>query len=48
MQDGAENIENQRYKDEILARTRAGMERNTALEAAQKGILNPDGSINEE
>lgn len=47
MDDGAQQIGNDRYKNEILARTRQGMERNTALEAAQQGILNPDGSINE-
>lgn len=45
---GVEDIGNQRYKDEILARTRQGMERNTAIEKAQQGLLNPDGSLNEE
>lgn len=48
MDQGLQDIENTKYKNEILARTRAGMERNTALEEAQKGILNPDGSINDE
>lgn len=48
MNEGTQDIANQRYKDEILARTRQGMERNTAIEQAQQGVLNPDGSINEE
>jgi hypothetical protein len=48
MNQGVEDIGNQRYKDEILARTRQGMERNTALEQAQVGLLNPDGSLNQE
>lgn len=47
MDDGAQQIGNDRYKNEILARTRAGMERNTAIEQAQAGILNPDGTLNE-
>lgn len=45
---GVEDIGNQRYKDEIIARTRQGMERNTAIEKAMSGVLNPDGTINQE
>lgn len=45
---GVADAENARYKNEILGRTRQGMERNTAIEAAQQGTLNPDGSINQE
>ncbi len=48
MNQGTEDIANQRYKDEILARTRQGMERNTAIEKAMEGVLNPDGTINDE
>lgn len=45
---GVADTENTRYKNEILARTRQGMERNTAIEQAQQGVLNPDGSLNED
>lgn len=45
---GVADAENARYKNEILGRTRQGMERNSAIEAAQQGTLNPDGSINQE
>ncbi|EKT4106575.1 transglycosylase SLT domain-containing protein [Stenotrophomonas maltophilia] len=45
---GVQDAENARYKNEILGRTRQGMERNAAIEAAQQGALNPDGSINQE
>lgn len=48
MNEGTQDIANQRYKDEILARTRQGMERNTAIEQAMEGVLNPDGTINQE
>ncbi|PZT29725.1 hypothetical protein A7X88_00205 [Stenotrophomonas maltophilia] len=44
---GVSDAENARYKDEILARTRQGMLRNAAIEEAQRGVLNPDGSLNE-
>jgi hypothetical protein len=43
-----QGMENARYKKEILARTRQGMERNAAIEQAQQGVLNSDGSINSE
>ncbi|MGE8274539.1 lytic transglycosylase domain-containing protein [Stenotrophomonas sp.] len=45
---GVSDTENTRYKNEILARTRQGMERNTAIEQAQRGVLNSDGSLNED
>ncbi|WP_414488369.1 transglycosylase SLT domain-containing protein [Stenotrophomonas maltophilia] len=45
---GVQDAENARYKNEILGRTRQGMERNAAIEAAQQGALNPDGTINQE
>lgn len=45
---GVQDVENARYKNEILGRTRQGMERNAAIEAAQQGALNPDGTINQE
>lgn len=45
---GIGDISNQRYKNDITARTRQGMERNAAIEDAQRGVLNPDNSINEE
>lgn len=48
MQDGVQDVDNTRYKQEILARTRAGMERNTAIEQAQQGMLKPDGTLDEE
>ncbi|MCU1157518.1 transglycosylase SLT domain-containing protein [Stenotrophomonas maltophilia] len=44
---GVSDAENARYKDDILARTRQGMLRNAAIEEAQRGVLNPDGSLNE-
>lgn len=46
--EGVIDTENARYKNDILARTRQGMERNAAIEQAQKGVLNPDGSFNED
>ncbi|MBA0101247.1 transglycosylase SLT domain-containing protein [Stenotrophomonas indicatrix] len=46
--EGVIDTENARYKNDILARTRQGMERNAAIEQAQKGVLNPDGSLNED
>jgi hypothetical protein len=45
---GVADTENTRYKNDILARTRQGMERNAAIEQAQRGVLNPDGSLNED
>jgi hypothetical protein len=45
---GAQDIGNTRYKNEILARTRQGMERNTAMEQAQQGLFNSDGTLNPE
>ncbi|CAM4320914.1 lytic transglycosylase domain-containing protein [Stenotrophomonas indicatrix] len=45
---GVTAAENSRYKEEILGRTRQGMERNAAIEAAQQGVLNPDRSLNED
>jgi len=45
---GVADAENARYKNEILGRTRQGMERNAAIEAAQQGVLNPDGSLNQD
>lgn len=45
--DGVQGAENTRYKNEILARTRQGMERNTAIEQAQQGILGPDGKLDQ-
>lgn len=45
--DARQDIENTRYKNDILARTRQGMARNQAIEDAQSGVLNPDGSIND-
>lgn len=48
MDQGVQGMENARYKKEILARTRQGMERNTAIEQAQQGAMNPDGSLNDE
>lgn len=44
----AQGMENARYKKEILARTRQGMERNAAIEKAQQGALNADGTLNSE
>lgn len=48
MDQGVQGMENARYKKEILARTRQGMERNGAIEQAQQGVLNPDGTLNQE
>lgn len=45
---GVADAENARYKNEILGRTRQGMERNATIEAAQQGALNADGSLNQE
>lgn len=44
----AQGMENARYKKEILARTRQGMERNSAIEQAQQGAMNADGTLNNE
>ncbi len=48
MDQGVQGMENARYKKEILARTRQGMERNTAIEQARQGVMNADGSLNDE
>lgn len=45
---GVRDIENQKYKREIMARTRQGMERNTAIEQAQAKVLGADGNLDQQ
>lgn len=47
MQDGAHNMRNDRYQQQMMARTMAGMDRNTRMEALQQQIMRPDGSLDE-
>jgi len=48
MDDGAQQIGNDRYKNEILARTRQGMERNTQMEQLGKQFMGADGVFDHE
>lgn len=48
LEDGVDQIGRNKYRQDILSRTRQGMERNAQIEAAQRGVLNPDGSLNQE
>ena len=48
VQAGGQQIYNDKYRADIMARTQDGMKRNSAIEAAMSGILNPDGSLNQE
>ena len=43
MDQGAKDIENSRYKNEIMASTRAGMDRNRKIEELGKQFALPDG-----
>ncbi|HZF98237.1 MAG TPA: glycosyl hydrolase 108 family protein [Pseudoxanthomonas sp.] len=45
MQDGVQNIENQKYKNEILGRTRQGMERNSQIEELSAKAIGADGNL---
>lgn len=42
------DFENQRYKREIMGRTRQGMERNAAIEQAQAKVLGADGNLDQQ
>lgn len=48
MDQGAQDIGNKRYKDEIMARTRAGMEKNTKMEALAQQFYGADGKFDDE
>jgi len=48
VQGGADALVNDRYRNDVMSRTRAQMEANTARENAFRGILNPDGTLNEQ
>lgn len=45
---GIHDLASEKYRNDMMARTRAGMQRNSSIEAAQAGVLNPDGTINQE
>lgn len=47
MQDGVQNIENQKYKNEILGRTRQGMERNTQVDELSAKVFGADGQLDQ-
>ncbi len=46
VQDGAGQLVNDRYRTDVMQRTRSQMEANTAREQAARGVLNPDGTLN--
>lgn len=46
VQDGAGQLVNDRYRTDVMQRTRSQMEANTAREQAVRGVLNPDGTLN--
>lgn len=48
IQGGADALVNDRYRTDVMERTRAQMEANTAREQAMRGVLNPDGTLNQE
>lgn len=48
VQQGAGDLVNDRYRTDVMARTQAQMDANTAREEAMRGVLNPDGTLNQE
>lgn len=48
IQGGADALVNDRYRTDVMQRTRDQMAANTAREQAMRGVLNPDGSLNVE
>lgn len=48
MRDGAQDVENSRYKNEILARTRQGVDRNNKIDALAGQFAKPDGTYDYE
>jgi len=48
IQGGADALVNDRYRTDVMERTRAQMAANTARETAARGVLNPDGTLNVE
>lgn len=48
IQGGADALVNDRYRTDIMQRTRDQMAANTARETAARGVLNPDGTLNVE
>lgn len=47
MDEGANQIENDRYRKSIMERMQASMDRNSQVEAAKRGVLGPDGSLDQ-
>lgn len=48
IQGGADALVNDRYRTDVMQRTRDQMAANTARETAARGVLNPDGTLNVE
>lgn len=48
IQGGADALVNDRYRIDVMQRTRDQMAANTARETAARGVLNPDGTLNVE
>jgi hypothetical protein len=48
VQDGAGQLVNDRYRTDVMARTQAQMDANTAREEAMRRVLNPDFTINQD
>lgn len=48
VQQGAGDLVNDRYRTDVMARTQSQMDANTAREEAMRGVLNPDGTLNQE
>lgn len=47
IQDGGDKRFNDMYRGDLMNRTAEGAKRNTAIEAASQGVVNPDGTINQ-
>lgn len=48
IQEDAGQLVNDRYRTDVMERTRAQMGANTAREQAMRGVLNPDGTLNQD
>lgn len=47
MNQGSDDVVNDRYRQQMMARTVAGMDRNNQMESLQRELLGPDGQLDE-
>lgn len=47
MNQGADDVVNDRYRQAMMARTMQGMDRNNEIEALQRDLVGPDGRLDE-